>query len=80
MTDPELTPEQEEQALQIEQELMSKAREEIRTLSRLIASKEDAELFGETEFQIRDHLHEIGNQAVDLTLKARKKKDTPDAV
>jgi len=80
MTEPQLTPEQEEKALKFEQALMDKAQQEIQKIARLMASREDAELLDETEFQVRDLLHDIGNHAVNLELETRKKTDTSDAV
>jgi len=80
MSHPELTPEQEVQAGQIEEVLLEQSREEIQKIARLLASKENKDLLGDTEFQVRDLLHQIGNRAVDVTLEARKKTDTTDAV
>lgn len=77
---PSLTPEQELQARQIEEALLVRAQENIQQIARLMASRENHQLLGETEFQIRDLLHQIGNQAVETTLEVRKKRATPDAV
>ncbi len=77
---PSLTPEQELQARQIEEALLVQAQEKIQQIARLMASRENHQLLGETEFQVRDLLHQIGNQAVETTLEVRKKRATPDAV
>ena len=80
MSYPQLTPEQEVQARQIEEALLGQAQEKIQQIVRLLASRQNHELLGETEFQVRDLLHQIGNQAVETTLEVRKKKAMPDAV
>jgi hypothetical protein len=74
--DVELTAEQEEEAARIEDILVGKARAEARFIARLIASKKNHELFGETEFQIRDAVHRIGAAGLDAALSARKKRGT----
>ncbi|MCA9069272.1 MAG: ISKra4 family transposase, partial [Planctomycetaceae bacterium] len=48
-------------------------RAEVKTIVRLLASKENHELFGETEFQLRDLLMNWGAQSLDAALEARKK-------
>lgn len=74
--DVELTVEQEEEAARIEDILVGKARAEARFIARLIAGKKNHELFGETEFQIRDAVHRIGAAGLDAALSARKKRGT----
>ena len=69
----QLSAEQEEQAEQIYQSLREKADEELRRMAWLMASKEDGELFGETEFQLRDMVQRIGAAALDTTAELRKK-------
>ena len=71
--DSQLSAEQEEHAEQIYQSLREKADQELRRMARLMASKEDGELFGETEFQLRDIVHRIGAAALDTTAELRKK-------
>lgn len=74
--DIELTAEQEDEAARIEDILVGKARAEARYIARLLASKQNHELFGETEFQIRDAVHRIGAAGFDAALDARKKRGT----
>jgi hypothetical protein len=74
--DVELTAEQEEEAARIEDILVGKARAEARYIARLVASKQNQELFGETEFQIRDAVHRIGAAGLDAALELRKKGGT----
>jgi hypothetical protein len=49
---------------------------ECRWISRLLASKPNRELFGETEFQVRDAVHRIGARGLDAALEERKKRGT----
>lgn len=72
----ELTPEQEEEAARIEDILTAKARAEVRYVARLLASKSNRDLFGETEFQVRDAVHRLGAQGLDAALSDRKKRGT----
>ncbi len=73
-----LTPEQEIEAERIEDILKAGAQVEIRRIARLLASKENRQLFGETEFQVRDIVHRIGARGLDAALAERKKRGTED--
>jgi hypothetical protein len=73
-----LTPEQEKEAELIEDNLKATTAVEIRKIARLLASKENRHLFGETEFQVRDAVHRIAARGMDAALDARKKKETKD--
>ena len=72
----QLTPEQETQARQLAETIAVKTKEEILRMTRLLVSKQDHEIFGETEFQIRDIVHKIGAQAIEAALDERKKGGT----
>lgn len=72
----ELTEEQEEDAARIEDVLNAKGRVVNRYLARLLASKPNRELFGETEFQVRDAVHRLGAEGIDAALHERKKRGT----
>ena len=78
MEDFVLTPEQEAEAERIEDNLKAAAAVEIRRMARLIASKDNRHLFGETEFQLRDVVHGIAARGLDTALHERKKGDTKD--
>jgi hypothetical protein len=80
MKEIELNPEQEVMAKDIEDRILAKARVEARNMARLLASKENHELFGDAEFQLRDMLMNLGAQSLDAALEARKKKPTKDVV
>lgn len=74
----ELTPEQEKQAEAIADILMAAARVEAQNIGRLLASKNNAELFGQTEFQLRDILLRLGTRGIEAALEERKKGGTED--
>lgn len=76
MDEIELTPEQEQEAKQIEDILSGAARVEIHRISRLLASKGNPELLGETEFRVREAVHRLGARAIDAALSERKKRGT----
>lgn len=73
-----LTPEQEQEAERIADILKAKAAVEITYIARLLASKENRELLGRTEFQIRDAVHRLGAAGIDAALHERKKGGTAD--
>jgi len=72
----ELSAEQRAQADRIEDILKGAAAVEIRRMAELLASKSNGELFGQTEFQLRDILLGLGNRALDAALSERKKGGT----
>jgi hypothetical protein len=76
MTDTQLTVEQEAQALRIAEIINQKMQGEALRIARLLVSKPDAELFGRTEFELRDRVHEIGAKAIETALQERKKGGT----
>lgn len=78
MNDIDLTPEQEAEALRIEDNLKAAAAVEIKRMARLIASKDNRQLFGETEYQLRDSVHGIAARGLDAALNERKKRATRD--
>ncbi len=74
----ELTEEQTEEAERIRDILAAKSAVVVDYMSRLLASRKDRELFGETEFQIRDAVHRLGAEGFDAALAERKKRGTKD--
>lgn len=79
MADFNLTAEQEAEAAQIEDVLLAAMRREAKQIGRLLASKENRQLFGQTEFQLREILLGLGARALDAALLERKKRGTEDA-
>jgi len=72
----DLTPDQEAEARRIYDALRAAADTEILALARLLASKPDSQIFGQTEFQVRDLVHKIGARAIEAALDGRKKGGT----
>lgn len=73
----ELTPEQEAEAQRIEEILLDASRKDIRELARLMASKQNHEIFGQTEYEVRDIVHRMGATALEVTANERSKKGVP---
>jgi F420-0:gamma-glutamyl ligase len=68
----ELTSEQEEQAKLLEAKIRLAVDQEIAGLARLLVSKSEHDLFGQTEFQVRDAVLRIGAQAYEEHLRQKK--------
>jgi len=69
-----MSPEQYEEAQRIYAVTQEAANDELWRMSCLMASKEDREMFGQTEFQLRDHVHRIGAIAMENAVNERRKK------
>ena len=52
---------------------------ELTEIARLMVSKGDGELFGKTEFELRDLVHRLGRNALEATVDDRKKGGTKAA-
>lgn len=76
MSDLPLTPEQEAEALRLAELVAEKTKAEILHMARLLVSKKDRELFGKTEFELRDRCHRLGTQLLETALHERKKGAT----
>lgn len=76
MHDPALSAEQEADAQALYQRLKERFDAEALRLARLMASKDDAHLLGDTEFQVRDRVHHLGAQVLQVALEERKKRGT----
>jgi hypothetical protein len=74
--DADLTADQEAEARRIYEALKHSADAELMALARLLASKADGDIFGATEFQVRDAVHRIGAKAIETALQGRKKGGT----
>jgi pyruvate/2-oxoglutarate dehydrogenase complex dihydrolipoamide dehydrogenase (E3) component len=73
---PQLTPEQEAEAQRLAELIAAKTQEDVLKITRMLVSKPDYELLGETEFQVRDLVHQIGARAIETALNERKKGGT----
>jgi hypothetical protein len=74
--DIELTLEQEAEAQRLADAIAVKTKDELLRITRLLVSKQDHELFGQTEFEVRDLVHKIGAQAIETAVNERKKGGT----
>lgn len=67
-----LSPEQEVEAKILEAKIQAAIQEEIVDLARLMVGKEDRELFGQTEYQVRDLVLRIGAKVFEEHLREKK--------
>jgi hypothetical protein len=79
MPRPDLTPEQRADADALRQHLMAAVAADIDGLAELLATKADRDLFGATEFQVRDRVLAIGARALQAAADRRKKRATTAA-
>jgi hypothetical protein len=82
-TRPALTPDHQAEADRIHQALVEASVEDIRELAELLATTDDSNTFGATEFTVRDIVLRIGAKAIETALEGRKKGATsavPSAV
>jgi hypothetical protein len=70
----ELDDEQEAEAQRIYERLRGAFDEELKTMARFMASKPNNRLFGETEFELRDRVHELGARVLETAAQERQKK------
>jgi len=67
-----LPPELEAKARELVSRLRPQAEEDLLALARLLVSKEDRDLFGETEFEVRDIVLNLGAKAYATRLAQKK--------
>lgn len=48
--------------------------EERKRVAKLLAGKDDSNLFGQTEFDLRDRVHALGAKALEVVADERQKK------
>jgi hypothetical protein len=72
----DLTPEQVLEAERIFEALRQATEDDQWQIAQLLASKPDGQIFGATEYQVRDLTHTIGAKAIETALKVRKKGGT----
>lgn len=73
---PELTAEQQVEADRIHAAMLEAAAGDLRELAELLATKDDTNTFGATEFTVRDIVLRVGAKAVETALGERKKGAT----
>jgi hypothetical protein len=79
-TQSELTAEQQAEADRIHAAMLEAASNDLRELAELLATKDDTNIFGATEFIVRDIVLRVGAKAIQTALEERKKGATTDAV
>ena len=67
-----LTPEQEQQAQALAARLRQAVDDDLVQLARLLVSKPEQEIFGPTEFEVRDLVHRLGATALQTHLAEKK--------
>jgi hypothetical protein len=72
----ELTPEQRAESDRILATLRQAAESDLRELADLLATKDDSNTFGATEFTVRDIVLRVGAKALEAALSGRKKGGT----
>lgn len=70
----ELNEEQETEAQRIYERLRGAFDEELKSMARFMAAKPTDQLFGETEFELRDRVHELGARVLETAAEERQKK------
>lgn len=76
-TQVELNAEQEQEAEAIFQRIQAAFTDEARHMSRLMASKKTGQIFGKTEFELRDRVHSLGATLLEAAAAERAKKGVP---
>jgi hypothetical protein len=71
-----LPQEQAHRADQLFESLKAAAEHDLRAIAELLATKPDEQLFGATEFQVRDLVHRLGAKALQTAAEQRKKGGT----
>jgi len=69
-----------EQAQRLFEVTEAAGREERWRMCCLLAGKKDSELFGQTEFELRDRVHRLGALTLQVAAEQRQKGGTKDAV
>ena len=73
---PDLSPEQLAEAERIFETIRQASEDEQWQMAQLLASKPDGQIFGATEYQVRDLTHKIGAKAIEAAVDLRKKGGT----
>ena len=75
-TRPALTPDQQAESDRIFAALQQAAADDLRALADVLATKDDTNTFGATEFTLRDTVLRVAAKAVETALEGRKKGGT----
>lgn len=74
-----MTPEELTEVQRIHDVVLKALDKDIWQVAQLMATKRDDQLFGETEFQLRDKALQMGAKALEATVNDRKKRGTKAA-
>ena len=69
-----LNEDQEAESQRIYERLRGAFDEELKTMARFMASKPNHQLFGQTEFELRDRVHELGARVLETAADERQKR------
>ena len=69
-----LNEDQEAESQRIYERLRVAFDEELKTMARFMASKGNRDLFGQTEFELRDRMHALGARVLEAAADERQKK------
>jgi hypothetical protein len=75
-TRPPLSPEKEAEAQALARRIRELAADELLQMARLLVSKPDREIFGDTEFELRDLVLRVGAKALEEHLRQKKTATT----
>ncbi len=67
-----LSPEKEAEALRLKEKLQVAMQDELLEIARTLVSVQEHEIFGDTEFEVRDLLHRGGAKMVEEHLRQKK--------
>ena len=70
----DLNEEQEAESQRIYERLRGAFDAELKAMAWLMASKPNRQLFGQTEFELRDRVHELGARVLETAAYERQKK------
>jgi hypothetical protein len=70
----ELNEEQAAESQRIYERLRGAFAAELQAMARFMASKPNHQLFGQTEFELRDRVHELGARVLETAADERQKK------
>jgi hypothetical protein len=65
---------QEAEAQRIYERLEGVFQEELMGMAQLMASKDNSQLFGQTEYELRDRAHRLGAKVLETAVNERQKK------
>ena len=74
--DAKMTPEKSEEVQRVHDVMLKAMEQEIWRMAEFMVTRRDDQLFGETEFALREKVLRMGAQALEATVDDRKKRGT----